>query len=83
MGVNGLVSGISIGAAFQVSVLLYLIVFRESYVFNTTTVVDEPGSGLSSGSGPELLLPVAVTSTGDDGAPRSKSGEKKHALVID
>jgi MATE family multidrug resistance protein len=63
-GVNGLVFGISIGAAFQVSVLLYLILVRESYVFSITTVVEEAGP----------TLPIAIAQT-DDPTGRSKSGK--------
>ena len=45
-GVNGLLMGISSGTVFQSSFLLFMIIFRESYIFSqtikSTAVIESP-----------------------------------------
>ena len=45
LGVQGLMTGILVGSSFQTAVLLYFVLFMDSYVF--TALVKECGSSLS------------------------------------
>jgi uncharacterized membrane protein (DUF485 family) len=63
-GVNGLVSGISIGAAFQVSVLLFLIIVKENYVFSAELVIEQKRKysvGSSCAPSPQVVIRKRIT----------------------